>query len=79
MAIRVEDRNSVAVKVQEVLTRHGCDINVRLGLRDREEGNVCSSRGTMILQLSCPPDDAKRVIDDLAKLEGVRAQFIDLD
>jgi lipoate-protein ligase B len=79
MAIRISDRDSGAVKVQQVLTKHGCSINVRLGLHDQEDGNVCSPCGTMILQLSCAPDDAKCVVDDLRKIGGVKAQFIDLE
>jgi lipoate-protein ligase B len=78
LAIRVEDRNNNAVKVQEILTKHGCSINVRLGLHD-QDANVCSPCGTMILQLSCKPVDAKVVVEDLRRLDGVKAQFIDLD
>jgi lipoate-protein ligase B len=79
LAIRVDDRDNSAVKIQQVLTKHGCNINVRLGLHDQEEGNVCSPAGTVILQLSCPHDDAKLIEADLLEIGGVRAKFIDLD
>jgi hypothetical protein len=78
IAIRVEDRDNNAVKVQQVLTKNGCDINVRLGLHDRGDGNVCSPCGTMILQMSCSSGDAKKVVEELRTIKGVKAQFIDL-
>ena len=79
IAIRVEDRDNTAVEVQRILTKNGCDITVRLGLHDREEGNVCSPCCTMILQMSCPPEHAKKVVGELQGVRGVKAQFIDLD
>jgi hypothetical protein len=79
MAIRVSDRNKNAVKIQEVLTKHGCDINMRLGLHDQEDGDVCSPCGTLILQLCCSMEPAKLVEADLLKIDGVRAKIIDLD
>ncbi|MDR1965751.1 MAG: hypothetical protein LBQ36_03500, partial [Synergistaceae bacterium] len=66
LAIRVGDRGNNALKVQEVLTRHGCNIKVRLGLHDQDDGNVCSPFGTMILQLSCEKGDVRCVIEDLS-------------
>jgi hypothetical protein len=79
IAIRIEDREHAAVDVQRVLTKNGCDICVRLGLHDRGDGNVCSPGGTMILQMSCPPEDGKKVVRELQDIKGVKAQFIDLD
>ena len=79
MAIRVSDRDSNAVKIQEVLTKHGCVISMRLGLHDQEDGNVCSTSGTLILQLCCSSEEAKKVEADLVKINGVKAKFIDLD
>jgi len=78
IAIRVEDRDNAAVNVQKALTKHGCIINVRLGLHDQEDGNVCSPCGTMILQLACTPEAAHVVVNDLKAIDGVKAQFIDL-
>lgn len=79
MAIRVSDRDANAVKIQEVLTKHGCSISMRLGLHDQNDGNVCSASGTLILQLCGTSEEAKKVEADLAKIDGVKAKFIDLD
>jgi hypothetical protein len=79
MAVRVSNRDENAVKIQETLTKHGCSINMRLGLHDHEDGSVCSPCGTLILQLCCPKEQAKLVEADLLKIDGVRAKLIDLD
>jgi hypothetical protein len=79
IAVRVDDREENAVKVQRVLTKNGCSINVRLGLHDQGDGGVCLPGGTLILQLSCGTEGAKSVVDELKKIKGVKAQFIDLD
>jgi lipoate-protein ligase B len=79
IAVRIGDRDSSAMKVQQALTKHGCNINVRLGLHDSEDDNVCSPCGTMILQLSCSKEDAKILVEDLCEIDSVKAQFIDLD
>lgn len=79
MAIRIQDRDNTAVKIQEVLTRHGCKIDMRLGLHDNEGEKVCSNSGTLILRMCCTSDEAKLVEADLAKIDGVKAKFIDLD
>ena len=78
MAIRIKNRDVNATKVQEVLTHNGCSISMRLGLHDPAENNVCSPDGTLILQLCCPPEDARVVEADLNKIDGVKAKFIDL-
>jgi ribose 5-phosphate isomerase len=79
IAVRVEDRGNSAVRVQQVLTDFGCSINVRLGLHDQGDDNVCSPCGTMILQLSCGSEDAKKIVKELNGIVGVKSQFIDLD
>ncbi|MDR1581499.1 MAG: hypothetical protein LBS35_14175 [Synergistaceae bacterium] len=79
IAVRVDDREENAVKVQQVLTQNGCSISVRLGLHDQGEGGVCLSGGTLILQLSCGTEGAKSVVEELKKIKGVKAQFINLD
>ena len=49
MAIVINHRSKNAVQFQEVLTRHGCTIRLRLGLH--EAGDVCSEEGLVLLQL----------------------------
>lgn len=79
MAIRISDRDENAVKVQEVLTKHGCEIRTRLGLHDQGEDNVCLPSGTLLLQLCGTPEQGRGVEADLNKIPGVKAKFVDLD
>ena len=79
LALRVTNRDSSAMKIQEVLSKHGCKISMRLGLHDVEgEGsNICSGTGTMILRLCCSDEEGHAIEDDLVKIDGVKAKFID--
>jgi hypothetical protein len=79
IAVRVGNRDNSAQKIQQILTNHGCNISVRLGLHDNDDGGVCSPCGTMILQLSCSSDGARALVKELCEIESVKAQFIDLD
>jgi hypothetical protein len=79
IAVRIDDREESSAHVQRVLTKNGCSINVRLGLHDRGDGDICLPGGTLILQLSCDKEGAKSVVAELKKIDGVKAQFIDLD
>lgn len=79
MAIRITDRDESAVKVQEVLTKHGCEIRTRLGLHDPGEGNICSPKGTLLLQLCGTQEQGGAVEADLNKIPGVKARFVNLD
>lgn len=48
--IKVDARENNAVKVQDVLTKFGCAIKVRLGLHDLPSQS-CSSTGLIILEV----------------------------
>ncbi|MGI6093216.1 MAG: hypothetical protein GX348_01195 [Veillonellaceae bacterium] len=50
MAIVQENRTETAIHVQDVLTKYGCHIRVRLGLNDSSV-DQCSNRGMILLQL----------------------------
>ncbi|MDR1515639.1 MAG: hypothetical protein LBS45_08090 [Synergistaceae bacterium] len=78
LVLRISDREETALKIQKVLTSQGCKILTRLGLHDHE-GGVCSPCGTVVLQLSCTPEECKAVAADLTKIDGVKAKFVDFD
>lgn len=77
VAIKVDARESIAPKVQEILTNFGCNIKVRLGLHDLPEG-ACSPAGLIILELKCSDSEAQSFIDELNGLEAVSAKMIQL-
>lgn len=76
MGVLIGKRRANAAHVQEVLTRHGCLIKVRLGLHDT--GDVCSEDGLMVLQL-IDSDQNDELCADLNALDGVTAELIELE
>lgn len=58
--IKIKARTQKAVKVQEVLTKHGCNITLRLGLHE-VGGENCANDGLIILQVK--PD--QQVVNEL--------------
>ncbi|KXG78055.1 hypothetical protein AN618_06740 [Fervidicola ferrireducens] len=75
MAILQRDRKASAPKVQEVLTKYGDNIKVRLGIHDTDE-NHSSDEGLIILQLCGSDEETGRLERELNSLEGVKAKKI---
>lgn len=71
MAIRLEPRTDHAPDFQEVLTKHGCIIKMRLGLHETSD-KMCSERGLILLQLSGDENDVKALKEDLFSVEGLK-------
>lgn len=78
MAVLQENRAETAVKVQDVLTKYGCHIRVRLGLNDGAV-DTCSNRGLILLQLcgeNFSPSDLEK---DLLRVPDVKVKYMTLD
>ena len=76
MAISLNQRSTQAPKFQEVLTRFGCNIKMRLGLH--EAGDACSDQGLIILQLTGAKDEIKALEENLNNIEGIKLKIIEL-
>ncbi|RCX10337.1 hypothetical protein DFR58_1302 [Anaerobacterium chartisolvens] len=76
MAVLVNHRSKKAVEMQEVLTKHGCKIKMRLGLH--EAGDVCSEDGLVVLQLCGSDEEIKDLENELNSIEGLKAKTITL-
>lgn len=76
MAVAVNYRTKNAVEVQNVLTKHGCIISVRLGLHETD--NVCADSGLIILQLTGKHEEISSFQNDLSMIEGVSAKTIEI-
>ena len=72
MAVIISKRTAEAVKVQQVLTTHGCIIKLRVGLH--EAGDVCADDGLVILHLCGTRKDVAALKTDLNKIKGVKAK-----
>lgn len=74
MAIKLGERRKNSPDVQQVLSKFGCSIRMRLGLHETE--NVCADEGLLILQLTGDTDEMKKLEKALNEMDGVKAQMI---
>ena len=71
MGIQVGNRESDALKFQELLTKNGCIIKTRLGLHESSE-QLCSITGLIILEfLPDKEDEIAGLEKDLATLSTI--------
>jgi hypothetical protein len=73
VAIKVEQRESSATRVQEILTSFGCNIKVRLGLHD-VPANTCSPSGLIILEVVAEDREIEKFLSDLNVIPKVTAK-----
>ncbi len=71
MGIQVGNRESEALKVQELLSKNGCIIKTRLGLHESSE-ELCSITGLIILEFLPDKDnEITEMENELNKLSTV--------
>lgn len=78
MAVVQENRTKTAVKVQDVLTKYGCHIRVRLGLNDSAV-DECSNRGMILLQLCGEELSVDDLEMDLIAIPDVKVKHMQID
>ena len=79
MAIVQSNRVETSTKVQEVLTKYGCNIRIRLGFND-SAADSCSNSGLILLQI-CGGEDGQVVKDmekELSAIADVRVKYMDI-
>jgi len=71
MGIKLNQRNETAKALQDILTRHGCMINTRLGFHEVSEVS-CSEQGYILLEFAANSDneimEMKKEIEALGEL-----------
>ena len=77
MAIIQDNRNETAVKVQNVLTKYGCHIRVRLGVHDAAI-DACSNSGIILLQL-CGDAPLATIEEELNAIASVKVKHMILE
>ena len=77
MAIALESRNKFAPNLQEVLTKHGCIISMRLGLHETSK-DLCAERGLILLQLCADEEEISALKEDLGKIEGIKINTMNI-
>ena len=78
IGLRVKHRTTGAAKLQEMLTKFGCHIKLRVGLHETGEG-FCSDDGVSLLQVCGEPETIREMLDAFDKLDGVKAKLMELD
>lgn len=78
MAVLQENRVETATKVQEVLTRNGCNIRFRLGLHDAGLES-CSNSGLILLQVCGEKTEVDQLQSELQKVPHVKVKLMSLE
>jgi hypothetical protein len=76
MLVKVNHRVQKVPEMQEVLTKYGCSIKMRLGLH--EAGDVCSNQGLIILQLTGDEKEIKAFEKELSSVEGISVKLVEI-
>jgi hypothetical protein len=77
IAIRLESRTQNANNLQEILTRSGCNIKVRLGLHEVSD-DYCANDGVIILQVCGKDEELQQLLDNLNNMNDATAKLIRL-
>ena len=71
MGIKLNQRNETAAALQDILTRHGCIINTRLGFHEVSDVS-CSEQGYILLEFSANSEseilEMKKEIEAMGEL-----------
>jgi len=79
MAIIQKNKIETATKVQEVLTKNGCHIRIRLGLNEAKIGG-CSDSGIILLQICTDDLSVVKIMEkELNAIDNVRVKHMTLD
>ncbi|MDD5016705.1 MAG: hypothetical protein PHO15_01235 [Eubacteriales bacterium] len=74
MIVRIGERRKNSPDVQQVLSRFGCSIKMRLGLHEAE--TVCSDEGLLVLQMTGDREEMLGLEKALNGMENVKAQMV---
>ena len=75
MVVKIGSRRERSPEVQEVLSKFGCSIKMRLGLHETED--VCSDEGLLILQLTGERDEMKKLEKALESMKDISARLVE--
>lgn len=76
LALALADRENDAPDIQEILTRHGCLIKIRLGIH---EIAGCSNQGLIILVVRGEKQEIADFISELQEHPGVKTSSMEID
>ena len=77
LAIKTNERKKHSVEIQNVLTKHGCEIRARLGLPQQDIGS-CTDIGLLILQICDDKETLDKMVEELNMIPSVSAKYMTL-
>ena len=77
IGVRVNHRVANAVGLQELLTKYGCNIRLRVGLHETNE-NFCADDGIIMLQVCGDKDAREGMVAALNAMDGITAKMLEL-
>ena len=75
--VKIDQRSSEATKVQDILTKYGCNIRVRLGLHE-VSNEFCANDGLVVLEVQGDRDILDKMIEELNALEYVQTKLVEM-
>lgn len=78
IGIKIDRRRSNAIKLQEALTAHGCNIRLRVGMHETS-AEYCAEDGVVILQACGEKETIDTMLTDFNAVEGITAKLMDLN
>lgn len=69
ISVVLDNRRADAPKIQEILTSHGCIIQIRLGVHEIQG---CSNQGLILLMAQGPENEINDLIKELGSYQGVK-------
>lgn len=76
IAVILDKRTKDAPEVQEIFTRYGCVINVRLGVH---EVQGCSDKGLILLVTNHNEKEVNKLVEELQSHPGVKVNKMEID
>jgi metal-responsive CopG/Arc/MetJ family transcriptional regulator len=76
ISVVLERRNEEAPSFQEILTRHGCIIKIRLGVHEIEG---CANKGLIILVVRGSKEEVDNLVNDLKNEPTVKTNLLEID
>ena len=77
IGVRVNHRVANAVGLQELLTKYGCNIKLRVGLHETSE-KYCSDDGVIMLQVCGEKSELEAMVVALNAVDSIRAKMLEL-
>ncbi|MDA3850024.1 MAG: hypothetical protein PF447_02000 [Spirochaetaceae bacterium] len=75
IVIKVDGRERKAIEVQDILTKYGCAIKVRLGLHDLPS-QACSSTGLIVLEVE--GEEVSDLLKSLDEVDGIVVKKVEV-